>query len=228
MFSELCSTSKAKNPLPTIDRFFTIYDEAVKGARTAESVARNRTSVHDDISVDKSSFSIWVEAALATDLEIVNFLTDHNSEPTSTLKNSLRKQKSIKEALQPNVVLNGLQEWTRGHGMKENVELSVKLQSEMQSWFLRFIEESLDAGFRVFGDCSGGSSGGGKSLNLDCSSVAAVLSHLKRVNDWLDRVASKQDKTLMEKIDRLKRKIYGFVIKHVGTTYDNCTPAISS
>ena len=47
-----------------------------------------------------------------------------------------------------------------------------------------------------------------------------MLSQLKRVNDWLDLVISKGDELLTEKVERLKRKIYGFVIQHVGTTFD--------
>lgn len=105
--------------------------------------------------------------------------------------------------------------------MKETVELGANLQSEMQLWFIEFIEESLDAGFRVFGK---GSSDGG----IECRPIAAVLSQLKRVNDWLDRVVSKQDEHLSGKIEQLKRKIFGFVIQHVGTTVNNSTPIASS
>lgn len=105
-------------------------------------------------------------------------------------------------------------------GMNETVELGKNLQSEMQMWFVRFVEESLDAGFRVFGKSNlGGGSGG-----LNCGPIAAILSQLKRVNDWLDRVVSRRDEVLVEKTERLKRKIYGFVIQHVGTTAENMIP----
>ena len=71
----------------------------------------------------------------------------------------------------------------------------------------------------------------GKSTNeggLDCGPITAILSQLKRVNDWLDRVVSKRDEMMIEKIERLKQKIYGFVIQHVGKTVDNSTSPISS
>lgn len=109
--------------------------------------------------------------------------------------------------------------WTRGDGMKETVQLAMKLQSEMQMWFVKFVEESLDAGFRVLGEQS--ANNGSKALPLNSSSIAAVLSQLKRVNEWLDIVVSKGDEIVTEKIEKLKRKIYGFVIQHVGTTFDN-------
>ncbi|CBI28115.3 unnamed protein product, partial [Vitis vinifera] len=182
MFSELCSKCKVGNPLPTIDRFLSIYDEVMRSTAFAESVS---TCHRSDIPHDSSnSTSLWVEAALATDLGIVSLLTGLNidSQPT----------------LQKNPTIGS---WTRGNGMKETIELAMNLQSEMQMWFVKFVEESLDA---------------------------AILSQLKRVNDWLDRVASKQDELLTEKIERLKRKIYGFVIHHVGTSLDNSSSIPSS
>ncbi|XP_030549951.1 uncharacterized protein LOC115754912 [Rhodamnia argentea] len=223
MFSELCSTSKAGNPLPSIERFFSIYDEVVSLTGVVKSLSSNRACVDDSIiSTAQSKFSIWVEAALATDLDIVNFLTNQNSEPASALQKTLLKRQSVKAHGKNHMKVaspsrsDSACAWTRGHGIKETADFAMKLQSEMQMWFVSFIEDSLDAGFRVFGEC-----GGGKVLSLDCGSVTAVLSHLKSVNDWLDRAVPKNDEFLMEKIEQLKRKIYGFVIKHVGTTFDN-------
>ena len=114
--------------------------------------------------------------------------------------------------------------WTKGHGMQETVELGNKLKSEMKMWFLRFVEEAIDAGFRVFGE----SGSDGRRLSLDCGSIATVLSQLKSVNEWLDRVVSRSDEVITGKVDRLKRKIYGFVIQHVGTTFDNNSTQLTS
>ncbi|KAJ6355595.1 hypothetical protein OIU77_006060 [Salix suchowensis] len=225
IFSELASSSKAGNPLPTIDRFISIYDDAVRYSSIAGSVAASHCSDHDTTATEKSkSASLWVEAALATDLEIVSLLSNQKNEPPTALRRSLSKRPSQKVSSLPTFdPIVGV--WTRGHGMKETVELSVKLQAEMQMWFVKFIEESLDAGFRVLGECA---NNGSKSLPLNSSSIAAVLSQLKRVNEWLDRVSLKGDELLTGKIEKLKKKIYGFVIQHVGTTFDNSTPAASS
>ncbi|KAE7998785.1 hypothetical protein FH972_003294 [Carpinus fangiana] len=228
MFSELSSASKAGNPLPTIDRFFTIYNDVVRSTAIAESVSSSHNSDTPNDNIPPEPSTLWVEAALATDLQIVSLLTSQDREPPSTLQKSLSKRQShnapgknhLKSSLcPPSSPSHGV--WTRGHGMKETVELAMKLMSEMQAWFLRFVEESLDAGFKVFGD-------GGKSISLDGSSIAVVLSHLKRVNNWLDLVVSKGDELLTEKVERLKRKIYGFVIQHVGTTFDYSSPLASS
>ena len=107
--------------------------------------------------------------------------------------------------------------WTEVEGMKETAKFAVNVKSEMQMWFIGFVEESLDKKNAAV-------------QPLDGSSIAAVLSHLKQVNEWLDRVVSDQDNqitamSLIDKIERLKRKIYGFVIHHVGSTYDNSASA---
>ncbi|KAF2304573.1 hypothetical protein GH714_033692 [Hevea brasiliensis] len=190
----------------------------------AESVATSHSSDRAAIPTEQSkSASLWVEAALATDLEIVSLLNNKNNDPPTTLPKSLSKRQSLKAsssaAFDPTVGV-----WTRNHGMKETVELAMKLQSEMQIWFVNFVEDSLNAGFRALGGCT---IDGSKPLPFNFSSVAGILSQLKRVNDWLDRVVSKGDEFLDEKIEKLKRKIYGFVIQHVGTTFDNCLQVAS-
>ncbi|XP_010688138.2 uncharacterized protein LOC104902146 [Beta vulgaris subsp. vulgaris] len=235
MFSDLCSASKAGNPLPTIDRFLSIYDNASRSATIVESVSSTHCSETPDtvISTEQSkSASAWVEAALSTDLAIVSLLTGQNSEtlPPSLPKSSSKRQsigKSTKNHSKTSTLLESPPKgrWTRGHGIRETIELATTLKSEMESWFLKFVEESLDAGFRVFSECV---NNGSKKLPLECGSIAAILSQLKRINDWLDLVVKKRDEVLTEKIDKLKRKIYGFVIQHVGTTFDNSNPISSS
>ncbi|KAJ9168403.1 hypothetical protein P3X46_019931 [Hevea brasiliensis] len=224
IFSELSSVSKAGNPLPSIDKFFSVYDDVVKYTAIAESVAASHSSDRAAIPTEQSkSASLWVEAALATDLEIVSLLNNKNNDPPTTLPKSLSKRQSLKAsssaAFDPTVGV-----WTRNHGMKETVELAMKLQFEMQIWFVNFVEDSLTAGFQALGGCT---IDGSKPLPFNFSSVAGILSQLKRVNDWLDRVVSKGDEFLDEKIEKLKRKIYGFVIQHVGTTFDNCLQVAS-
>lgn len=234
MFSDLCSVCQARNPLPTIDRFFTIYEDVLKSTAVVESIANRHNSETPDDSApteQSKSLSLWVEAALATDLQIVALLTGTTLDPPSTLPKTLSKRHSLGTAKNHIKVSSSPQSnlstgvWTRGSGMKETVELGANLLSEMQMWFLRFVEESLEAGFKVFGECT---VDGKKALPLDGGSIAVVLSHLKRVNAWLDRVVSKGDDSLTEKIEKLKRKIYGFVIQHVGTTFDSSASSASS
>lgn len=221
MFSELCSACKATNPLPTIDRFFTIYDDVLRSVKIAESVvsSHNSDASNEGYPTEQSkSLSLWVEAALATDLQVVSLLAGSEANPTLNLQRSFSKRKSFGSAknnlnLNATSSMNNVGGWTAASGMKETAELGTNLLFEMQVWFLRFVEKSLDAGFKVFGE---------KTLPLDGASITVVLSHLKRVNEWLDRVVSKgDDLPLTDNVEKLKRKIYGFVIQHVGTTFDS-------
>ena len=66
MFSDLCSSSKAGNPQPTIDHFLSIYDDVLKCNAIAEALAANRSGngPNDITSSEQSkSASLWVEAA---------------------------------------------------------------------------------------------------------------------------------------------------------------------
>ncbi|KAI3694781.1 hypothetical protein L1987_77761 [Smallanthus sonchifolius] len=225
MFSHLCSTSRAGNPLPTIDSFMAVYNDAVKATATAESItsSHNRTMVHDNAppTDHTKSLALWVEAALATDLEVVSLLSKQGIEsPSQPMKNTnpQSQKQSLPETIKSHLMIPSCKSsfsgpWMKGHGMNETVQLGMNLQKEMQTWFLKFVEESLDAGFQVFGKNNANSS--------EVGPIKVILSQLKRVNDWLDRMVSKQDEALTGAVDRLKGKIYRFVIQHVGTTYDN-------
>ncbi|CAI9765927.1 unnamed protein product [Fraxinus pennsylvanica] len=211
MFSELCMRSKPENPLPTIDRFMTIYEDVVKSTVVVESVAINRNSIaRQNIPIKQSkSSALWVEAALATNLEVVSLLTSPNFETSMKSEESAQKQSATAPVKNNAMVVSSsfIGTWTRGNGMNETIELAKNLQSEMQMWFLRFVEESLDAGFQVFGK--------NNPKNLHGGPIAAIVSQLKRVNDWLDREVSKKDELMMGKIEPLKRKIYDFLMQHV-------------
>ncbi|KAF3669952.1 putative omega-hydroxypalmitate O-feruloyl transferase [Capsicum annuum] len=226
MFADLRSTSNTKNPPPTIDRFMSIYEDVVKSTCVAESITscRGVQKANENMNVEQPKSSLlWVEAALATDLEIVSLLTNQNSGTQSTVKSSPTYQSTKASNKNPLTVSSVTGTWTRGNGMNETVQLAKKLQSEMQMWFIAFVEESLDPGFLAFKN---------RSLNSDgaSGSITAILSQLKRVNEWLDSVVSisKKDEPLIQKIDCLKRKLYGFVIQHVETTAENSTPTSSA
>ncbi|XP_074269126.1 uncharacterized protein LOC141592390 [Silene latifolia] len=231
MFSDLCSTSKAGNPLPTIDRFLSIYDNATKSSSIVDSFSYSHCSETQDgtttfTTEQSKSATAWVEAALSTDLAVVSLLTGQNVDPVPALpRSSSTKRQSTGNPLRSHSKeLSSKGTWSRGFGMKDTAELAAKLKAEMELWFLKFVEESLDAGFRVFNECH---NNGNSKIPFQGGSIAAILSQLKRINDWLDLVVKKRDQMLSEKIERLKRKIYGFVIQHVGTTLDSPTATSS-
>lgn len=101
--------------------------------------------------------------------------------------------------------------WVKGNGLNEATDLAEKLQMVSQDWFLGFVERFLDA------DVVETSS----NLNLsDNGQIAGMLSQLKSVNDWLDEIGSKEDgeglqEVSKETIDRLRKKIYEYLLTHV-------------
>ncbi|XP_039036582.1 uncharacterized protein LOC120173500 [Hibiscus syriacus] len=198
LFSELSSKSKVGNPLPIIDRFLSIYNDVEKHTGITETVAAVHKSDLENLSTEHTKLSsIWVEAAVTTDLEIVSLLSLENNESVSALQRPKNQVKTC--SVPPPQWQRNAATWTRGGGMEETVHFAMKLRSEMQMWFVAVIEGSL------------------KALPLDCGSIASVLSQLKLVNDWLDRAVAKGDEPLVDKVEKLKSKIYGFVIHHVGT-----------
>ena len=83
-------------------------------------------------------------------------------------------------------------------------------------WFLNFVDEALDVGFHLFEDQNMASKG------QHSSHITVVLSQFKKISDWLDgvRKITEEEKT-KEKIECLKRKIYGFVISHMGSAFES-------
>ncbi|CDY43695.1 BnaC08g47020D [Brassica napus] len=202
-FAEFSSASKLENPLRIINQFLTIYGDVTK---YSQLVSEDSFQSSSD---PPSPVSLWVEAALATNLDVVSLVKSQKNleSPSSVKKPTPTRLFAGPSTKTDNIV--GM--WTDKDGMKETAKFAVNVQSEMQMWFIGFVEESLD---------------NKNARPLNGSSIAAVLSQLKQVNDWLDRVVADQENQittmhLTDKIERLKRKIYGFVIHHVGSTFDN-------
>jgi len=100
--------------------------------------------------------------------------------------------------------------------MHETVELAKTLWCEMHMWFLNFVDEALDVGFHLFEDQNVASKG------KHSSHITVVLSQFKKISDWLDRVGKiAEEERTKEKIECLKRKIYGFVISHMGSAFES-------
>ncbi|KAE9585949.1 hypothetical protein Lal_00010061 [Lupinus albus] len=103
-----------------------------------------------------------------------------------------------------------LPEWIKGNGLDEVVNLAEMLQLQSRDWFLGFIERFLDTG--------------GDTTLSDNGQIAGMLTQLKSVNDWLDDIGSnsKEDEgescqISAETINRLRTKIYHYLLTHVGS-----------
>ncbi|KAF5942086.1 hypothetical protein HYC85_019728 [Camellia sinensis] len=98
-------------------------------------------------------------------------------------------------------------EWVKGDGLDEAVDLAGRLQVESQDWFLGFVERFLDADVDT-------------SALSDNGQIAGMLTQLKSVNDWLDEIGLSKDEEETpcispEMIDRIRKKIYEYLLTHV-------------
>ncbi|XP_071936269.1 uncharacterized protein [Coffea arabica] len=93
------------------------------------------------------------------------------------------------------------EEWCKGNGLKDAASLAEKLLLVSRGWFLNYLENFLDK------DCG--------LMNGEADSkTASLLGQLKRVNQWLDD-SFPQGHGVDERIDGLKKKLYGFLLDHV-------------
>ncbi|KAG8093512.1 hypothetical protein GUJ93_ZPchr0012g20188 [Zizania palustris] len=217
-FSELSSVSKASNPLPTVDIFLTVYEDTLKWKAIAESMVNNGA----ETAILKKSTTQWVEAALATDLEVLKLMNtapESFSQKKGADKAKLSRRQShgafakAPSKGSPSPTANCT--WSKAQGMNEAVELATTLWREMHMWFLNFVDEAMDAGFDLFEDQNVASRG------KQSSHITMVLSQFKKISDWLDAVGKiAEEATTKDKIEQLKRKIYGFVINHMGSAFE--------
>ncbi|WOL03646.1 hypothetical protein Cni_G12366 [Canna indica] len=109
-----------------------------------------------------------------------------------------------------------LVEWERGGGLEEGAELARALREASREWFLGFVERFLDADVAI-------------AEPSDREHVAAMLSQLKRVNDWLEETSRQRGEGEAEDgegprngvpaqtVERLRKKIYEYFLAHVET-----------
>eukprot|EP01018_Ginkgo_biloba_P021149 Gb_01837 [translate_table: standard] len=119
-------------------------------------------------------------------------------------------------------------DWAKGSGLDETANLAKQLMCEAQNWFIKFMERALDNGFHVIGGTESGVDIGGTTISTqpDYCQIAAMLSQLKRVNDWLDETGIQKDPPdcgkgeivdpeLVKTLSTIRRKIYEFLLQHV-------------
>ncbi|KAK6162805.1 hypothetical protein DH2020_002646 [Rehmannia glutinosa] len=86
-------------------------------------------------------------------------------------------------------------------GLRHVANLAQKLISSSRAWFLDYLDLSLNDGFGL--------------KSRDDVSKVAVLGQLKRVNQWLDEAFQGGDSVNDERIQRLRKKLYGYLLDHV-------------
>ncbi|ESW03926.1 hypothetical protein PHAVU_011G052900 [Phaseolus vulgaris] len=214
-----------------------ITEEAIKLKSDRQKLANSW--VQTAISTNLSSFSVYNREPPSSRLPASTnsqnqknimgskpmVVIESSSEDTSSKSHGKTRQSqtgsSSKQALQGtprkagNALSNGHKQlvqspprdWVRGNGFDEVVDLTDMLQLRSRDWFLVFVERFLDSD----GDTASLSNNG---------QIAGMLTQLKSVNDWLDEVGSSKNEgescqIPAETIDRLRKKIYEYLLTHV-------------
>ncbi|TXG55736.1 hypothetical protein EZV62_017049 [Acer yangbiense] len=92
-------------------------------------------------------------------------------------------------------------EGCKGSKLKEAASLAEKLLLVSHQWFLKYLEDSLNLEFGLRREGS--------------SEIGCLLRQLKRVNEWLDDSVRGGGVESDDKIEDLRKKLYGFLLEHV-------------
>lgn len=139
-------------------------------------------------------------------------------EKSSKKVSSSQSRDRMKSTKPPKLTLTDKLEWAKADGKREVKELKEVLLNEIQSWFLKFLDEALDAGFRVGYKNNRKGKDSIANQTEPNNHIALTLSQLKHANECLDRLRSNADSEksgLVETIERLKQKIYACLLLHV-------------
>ncbi|KAL2345990.1 hypothetical protein Fmac_007275 [Flemingia macrophylla] len=194
MFATICSSASSENPLSTMKKFFALQQLIDQPNGTAE--------------LKDKPLHLY---------KISSTAEKHKSSKTS----GLMPVKSTSKSPKPLTELSGVekQEWTKGDGMKEINEMREVFLNETRTWFLVYLEKTLDTGFSTGSQEKGKESKDIAGRQMEqANRIALTLSHLKHANDWLDKLRSNSDKEsegLVETVDRLKQKVYSCLLVHV-------------
>ena len=112
--------------------------------------------------------------------------------PSPSQRHSTKKTNTVRE------------DCSKGSRLKETATLAEKLLLVSREWFLKYLEDSLSVGFE-------------QSREEERSEIAYLLGQLKRVNQWLDDLVG-GGVEVDERIDDLRKKLYGFLLEHVDST----------
>lgn len=197
MFANICASAASENPHGTLNKFFS-FQELMDRSNCIS------TTPHKD-----KSFQLY-----------------KTSSPTETDKTDKKsdlvpgKSSSKSPKYSPELSEAEKQEWVTGNGLKEINELREALLIETRSWFLKYLEKTLDVWFSTISREKRGKTNkdtAGRQMQ-HANNIALTLSHLKQANEWLEKLRSTsnlENDELVETVDRLKQKVYSCLLLHV-------------
>ncbi|XP_061352773.1 uncharacterized protein LOC133297623 [Gastrolobium bilobum] len=194
MFANICSSAASENPHVTLNKFFSLQQLMDQPNGTIQ--LKDKSFQLDKIPSPAEKHKPGKKAGL-----MPNKSTPKTPRPLTELSETEK------------------QEWAKGDGIKEINELREVFLNETRSWFLKYLEKTLDAGFSVGTQAKGKESKDFAGRQMDqANHIALTLSHLKHANDWLDNLRSSlnsESEGLVEAVERLKQKVYSCLLVHV-------------
>lgn len=194
MFANICSSAASANPHVTLNKFFALQQlmDQPNGKTQLKDKSLQLYKIPPAAEKDKSGKKVGLMPAKSTSKSPKSF-----TELSGTEKH----------------------EWAKGDGIKEINELREVFLDETRSWFLKYFEKILDAGFSVDSQEKGKESKDIAGRQMDqANHIALTLSHLKHGNEWLDKLRSSLNSEcegLVETVDRLNQKVYSCLLVHV-------------
>ncbi|RWW06210.1 hypothetical protein BHE74_00013922 [Ensete ventricosum] len=211
MYSELQS-DRDGDPRHTVNGSLTFHHKLAETRLIAQALARS--SQPNSCSCNSSSpaplrsvarvaserqrcATSWIKAALKSDLSRL-------AAQQKTASELHEAPPSNADVLSPTTHSHRPKNTASSMGSNSLLLASSALQCEYNRWFLRYIDKFLDSiqGETGYGACE--------------LEVASLLCQLKRVDDWLNDVTSKEvTEDEAEACERVRRKIYGILLRHV-------------
>ncbi|XP_029129099.1 uncharacterized protein LOC109809311 [Cajanus cajan] len=192
MFGNICCSAASENPHITLNKFFSfqeLVNQSNGTSTTPQSLQLHKTSSPAEMG---------------------------KSEKKSVLMAGKSSSKSPKYS--PELSINEKQEWTKGNCLEEINQLREVLLIETRSWFLKYLEKTLDMWLSTSSQQKRGKMSKdtvGKQME-HANHIALTLSHLKQANEWLEKLRSTlEHEELVETVDRLKQKVYSCLLLHV-------------
>ncbi|XP_023735330.1 uncharacterized protein LOC111883220 [Lactuca sativa] len=214
-YSELCSSAKEDNPQPTIDQFLSMNATLnnihqitksltkiinPKSSNPEENPSEEIIKLTSDL---EKKANLWVHSALITNLSSFTVYTKQppcsSHQPTVVPDGSTKTPppKPRRTVVDQNSRAPP-PKWEKGSGLYETINLAEMLKMESGDWFLGFVERFLDADVDMVSDNGW---------------IAGMLTQLKSVSEWLDKIEMSKDEG--ERIDRIRKKIYDHLLTHV-------------
>ncbi|XP_074577934.1 uncharacterized protein LOC141834511 [Curcuma longa] len=202
LYAEL-QVDKDGDPQRVVNSFLNFHQKLARTRLVVQSLSRPRES-SQVASERKSCAALWIKTAMESDLA---------KPPTQVSDATEDSQAASSYPYVPSLKQPRNNAASKGGNL---LAASNALQCEFNRWFLRYLERFLDSA----------SGSGSDSCEAE---VAALLCLLKRVDDWLNDIASEDlsrprgrgrdsmstEGEEAEACRRVRRKIYGILLQHV-------------